>query len=674
MPPRLLLFLLYLLGFCGLLSPNALPAAPTPVVLVYADSTALSSPESNFAKRRAQGFAKDLQCIGLSASVFSDTALSKALSAPTTVAHLIGFHAPQGPQIACLDDYLQRGGKLVLHACDSPVLAQRLGLQPPKLLRAPANAPWTHFTVLPSSSSAATSKTLQQAPARIQHTTHTILVSSSISANTKPVASWQTAQPTASTPPQPAIFQHKNGFWIGSLVGIEDTPIVRGRWLLALSAQLSPALWKHVAEYLENNLWEPFKTSNLAATQHKLLRAVPTEREQRLNDLLASLSHLESQKRTAMKQGRIAESIVPLWQQQELLYQAYACTYPLPKPKARTLLPPKPMLCAWVPSGSSLYPNDWRGSLAVLAHSGITDLFVMVHAPVFSVHSKQPATQSRAFRKSLENLSAAVDASRASGIRIHAWIPLLNLQGMSQPEKDAFVKAGRALTNEHQMPVHWAAPAHPLNRTQIAQFITALAEQTHVDGIHLDYLRYPLVNSLMGSQDATRFAKHFGEPFPNWPQCVMPKGSHRARYNHVRAQDTRECLEVIQDALKKSRPRTLLTAAVYGSYPHCIETVGQDWPQWVHQNLVDAVVPMNYSASLKEFENLCKKQRHQIPSHRIIAGIGVVAYESTLNPIQVIQQLHISRQLGLRGAALYPLQPQLLPALHLATASEPKKW
>ena len=115
------------------------------------------------------------------------------------------------------------------------------------------------------------------------------------------------------------------------------------------------------------------------------------------------------------------------------------------------------------------------------------------------------------------------------------------------------------------------------------------------------------------------------------------------------------------------RPRWL-TAAVYAKYPRCIDTVGQDWVKWLDFDIVDYVVPMDYTESASQFESFMRQ--HAAPSRnarRTIAGIGVTSSESKLNAQQVGEQIRLSRKYGLAGQSLFDLdtvlEQRILPAL-----------
>ena len=84
--------------------------------------------------------------------------------------------------------------------------------------------------------------------------------------------------------------------------------------------------------------------------------------------------------------------------------------------------------------------------------------------------------------------------------------------------------------------------------------------------------------------------------------------------------------------------------------------------------LVDYVVPMNYTSSTAKFCELLASQRSpRFHAKRTIVGIGVTANESRLDVRQVAKQIVLARQYGFAGQSLFDLDETLekviLPSL-----------
>jgi uncharacterized lipoprotein YddW (UPF0748 family) len=122
--------------------------------------------------------------------------------------------------------------------------------------------------------------------------------------------------------------------------------------------------------------------------------------------------------------------------------------------------------------------------------------------------------------------------------------------------------------------------------------------------------------------------------------------------------------------MKRDAPGKLLTAAVFGKYPSCLDAVGQDWEAWLDTGLLDYAVPMNYTEDMARFnEWLGSQTRTRKQAMKIIAGIGVTAAESRLDAAQVIDQINAVRKSGAPGFALFNLdttiRQEILPVLRL---------
>ena len=127
--------------------------------------------------------------------------------------------------------------------------------------------------------------------------------------------------------------------------------------------------------------------------------------------------------------------------------------------------------------------------------------------------------------------------------------------------------------------------------------------------------------------------------------------------------------------LRREGAEKLLTAAVYGKYPSCVDSVGQDWEAWVRAGLVDYLLPMDYTEDPAKFEELVSYQaRARWLRKHMLPGIGVTAAESRLDAAQVIDQVHAIREADCPGFALFDLNTYLeqdvLPVLKVGVTAK----
>ena len=291
----------------------------------------------------------------------------------------------------------------------------------------------------------------------------------------------------------------------------------------------------------------------------------------------------------------------------------------------------------WEHSGCGLYPGDWPRTMRLLQAAHVTDLFVNVAGAGFAHYASATLPRSKTFSQEGDQLAAALAAARGTGIRVHAWIICFSATRATPDRLEDFRRRGWRLKDAKGRLTDYLNPADPAVRAHVLAAIDEIQSRYAVSGIHLDFVRWG---------DGT--AK------PNGAADTISQFVTLAR-RHVK------------------RPKWL-TAAVYGKYPSCIRTVGQDWDSWLNTGVVDYVVPMDYTESPAKFTELVR-QHASVPSHarRTIAGIGVTANESRLDARQVIDQIRLARQYGLAGESLFDLdttlEKEILPYLRLGVWS-----
>jgi uncharacterized lipoprotein YddW (UPF0748 family) len=287
----------------------------------------------------------------------------------------------------------------------------------------------------------------------------------------------------------------------------------------------------------------------------------------------------------------------------------------------------------WDHTGCGLYPGNWPKTMKILEASRVTDLFVNVAGAGFAHYPSAVLARSKICQLEGDQLSQCLAAARNCGIRVHAWILCFTATRAAAGEMERFKRLGWRLNtvdgklSEYLNPADARVGAHLLSAIDEIQSRYALA------GIHLDFVRW-------------------------YERAVKPKNL------------TFPVTRFVAEARSRvTRPRWL-TVAVLGKYPSCIASVGQDWVSWLDSNLVDYVVPMDYSDSNAKFESYLRQHAEtRSRARRVIAGIGVTANESRLDARQVIEQINLSRKYSLAGVALFDLdttlEKQILPYLKL---------
>ena len=276
----------------------------------------------------------------------------------------------------------------------------------------------------------------------------------------------------------------------------------------------------------------------------------------------------------------------------------------------------------WDHSGRGLYEGNWPKTMAVLKKSNVTDLYLNVGGVDFAHYASAFLPKSLTYSKYGDQLLACLRAAQGAGVRVHVWFICFNATRNAPTTMKSFQKKGWLLKDGQGNLTTYLDPSNAGVRSRVLAAIDELTRYP-VAGIHLDFVRWG---------DA----------------AVKPKGAAAT------------VTDFVAEARRHVKRPKLLTAAVYGKYPNCIASVGQDWPRWLDFDIVDYVAPMDYTASLPKFQSLLAQQMS--PSRnakRTIIGIGVTANESKLNAQQVREQIALARKCGFAGQALFKLDDRL---------------
>jgi uncharacterized lipoprotein YddW (UPF0748 family) len=239
---------------------------------------------------------------------------------------------------------------------------------------------------------------------------------------------------------------------------------------------------------------------------------------------------------------------------------------------------------------------------------------------------------------------------------------------------EIFRRRGWLLANEDGRERPWLDPSSPEVRAYLTDAAGELATRYPVDGVHLDFVRYPDFASSLGGASRQRFERETGRVVATWPAEVRPGGARCAPFMRWRAAQVADFVAAVRLRLRSEAPGKMLTAAVFGKYPSCVDAVGQDWHAWVEHGWVDYVLPMNYTENNAVFSQWVGEQTaKRAIQRRVLPGIGVTAAESRLAPAQVIDQIQVVRRSGAPGFALFDLdatlEKQILPVLRLGVTA-----
>lgn len=602
------------------------------MAVVYAECS-VPEGERRFAKALAGHVQRWYAEAGVEADLISDTALDKH---HPRLAVLVDCYAPTPGVVEAVRTRLMRGTRFVVCYSGSDALARLFGLRAAGYKRSTEGA-W--------SSMAFGKERPEGAPATILQTSTNLFTVAPTEGGARPLAWWCDRKRRRT---DVAWWKASNGsYWMTHILTGDGDEAAKRRLMLAFAAERVPGVWQTAARHLYAKATVPIDDGSLLARIRLLPKDSP--RRRRLDTLYTGLLRQQAAARAALQKDNVSayQSACDL---RDVMARLYGMTY-----WAR----PNEIRGVWDHSGEGLFPGNWERTAALLAANGITDLYVNVAGGAFALYPSAVLP-----RRGTENrLAQVVAAGHKYGLRVHAWILAFSGERAAPGALADLRRKGWTLQDAKGASLDWLDPTNPAVQNYLLAAVKELAS-SGADGVHLDFIRYPGLTQSLGPRVRARFEAAYGKA-PNWPACVTEaNGARRADFLRWRAACVADAVQSIRTWLRVNRPTVQLSAAVFGKYPACVDSVGQDWLSWLRTGLVDYALPMNYTESLDTLRDWLGTQTADPRlAARIISGVGVTAAESRLDPIETLRQIDAARKAKCAGFALFDLDETLRRAI-----------
>lgn len=272
------------------------------------------------------------------------------------------------------------------------------------------------------------------------------------------------------------------------------------------------------------------------------------------------------------------------------------------------------------------YFKDWDAEMKRLADAGLNAVFLNVcDAPFGHYPSKVlPATSGYYQKTGTDWVDAASKACRKHGLELHAW--RVCFKGI-RPGSDLAAqleKEGRLMLRADGTPYHWERPTgshafchtDPKTAELEAAAMVELATKYDIDGVHLDYIRYPQSDAACFCERCRRhFVEKSGLKDVRWPDDIRKGTKAYDEFIRMREGVITGIVRQVSEKVRAANPNVRISAAVFSAVSYAL-TVGQNWPDWVERGYVDFVCPMDYVGDVKTLSRLVRSQ-HDLVKGRV---------------------------------------------------------
>ncbi len=432
----------------------------------------------------------------------------------------------------------------------------------------------------------------------------------------------------------------------------------RREQLMALIGRLESALLLARAQTMTNQLSLPPGGFPRAGSVLAPLHPALAEAEQ----LLADWPQLEANKAQAELESRWLKVRSQLW-------QSFPPDQPYGYPEIWALWLDRAAILA---AGSEAGLTDLFDRLAAV---GVNTIFFETVNAGYPLYPSQVAPETNPQVQGWDPLASAIRLAHARNMTLHAWVwmfaagnqshnRLLNLPLdypgpvlARHPSWASYDNQGRLILPGQDKP--FLDPANPEVRRYLIDLLQELATRYPIDGVHLDYIRYPFQDPLAdrrhgyGEVSRWQFQRLTGvDPLTLAPNLAMAQEVLWHHWTDFRQQQVTDFVAQIRATLRHRRPDLLLSAAVFAQ-PAIDRRVRiqQDWETWARAGDLDWVVLMSYAQTTPDFQRLAQPWlgNGQLGPALVIPGIRLL----DLSASALADQIQTARDWPTPGYALF---------------------
>ncbi|NJL00941.1 MAG: family 10 glycosylhydrolase [Spirulinaceae cyanobacterium SM2_1_0] len=383
-----------------------------------------------------------------------------------------------------------------------------------------------------------------------------------------------------------------------------------------------------------------------------------------VNDIAAEARQGLNRFLTLTQQRAFGEAWQEWLQARNLLWENYPTSTPLRYPETRAM---------WLDRGTIVRTRSESELARIfdrLEDAGVNTVFFETVNASYTIYPSQVAPEQNPFTVGWDPLAAAVKLAHERDMELHAWVWVFAAanQRHNQIVRQPRTYLGPVLsrhpdwvgTDRQGNPFQsnsrkaFFDPAHPEVRAYLLALIDEIATNYDVDGIQLDYIRYPFqdpsVNQVYGFGVASRsqFRRLTGVD----PVSINPGDRLWTRWTQFRIQQVDGFVASVSELLDREHPEVLLSAAVFPLPPsERLARLQQNWESWTEAGYLDLVVPMTYADNTENLQRLTEPlfSRSLENSTLFLPGIRLLGLPTTA----ALDQMQYLRDSSAGGYALF---------------------
>jgi uncharacterized lipoprotein YddW (UPF0748 family) len=313
-------------------------------------------------------------------------------------------------------------------------------------------------------------------------------------------------------------------------------------------------------------------------------------------------------------------------------------------------------------------------TLDQLQQAGINIVFLETFYQGYTIFPSATATKygiaaQRPQFSGIDPLQIWLEAAHARNIELHAWVedfyvgndalgapgPILSVHPeWAAVEREDVGKQGPQPSGQEQG-YYFLDPAIPEARQYLTELYSEMLSRYAVDGLHLDYIRYPVSLPLANSFSYSDYSRQaFQAQYGVDPYTLTPDANpdQWAQWVAWRQNNITTFVEQVRGLIDTLRPDAALSAAVFPNEFESKIKKMQDWELWAQRGYMDFLTGMSFGRSVESVAADTAAMLEAVDGKALIYT-GIYAPFNGLSAETMVAQIEAIRAAGGHGIALF---------------------
>jgi len=327
-----------------------------------------------------------------------------------------------------------------------------------------------------------------------------------------------------------------------------------------------------------------------------------------------------------------------------------------------------------------------------------TDLFVQIRGRGDAYYNSSIEPRAEGVSADFDPLGYLLSKTANKPYGIHVWLNALYFwSAEKQPDSPEHIfhqrpewivqpfnydstKTDKLKTNLRNQEGLYHSPVNDEVKAYLLSVIKDILSNYEVDGLHLDYIRYPGREYGFNEDARERFKnKHFIDPlsFKKYPDTFIANHGqtgydfHFSRWGAFLRDELSNFVQDVSEYVHSNHPKVKLSAAVKPDLKKAHWEFFQEWDRWVNEGWLDYAIPMNYTPDASTFLRRSREMMSAVDSSKLIMGVALYNQTSTA----AMQKVKQFRELSPSGFMLFSydsiLEDAAIKRLYYKAALQP---